>query len=182
MHGRRDPYLSLLPDLRCMIRFPFKSIGMETMLRSRALLTSILCLALLSGCAAQPPRVKETASGKPEGVFRNTSIEDARSKIINQCANKGLSVEESSGSQVICSKEMEGTQATFMQMALSNSYSTTPQVKARFVFSKNGADTRVICFPWYESIMPLGQVKTMEAKSNADFNGLMSFLSNAGAE
>lgn len=146
------------------------------------LLAGLVCAIILSGCASEPPRVKETLSGKPEGVFRNTSVEDARYAIINQCASKGLSVEESTGNQVICSKEMAGSQAVATQAVLGNSYSTTPQVKARFVFAKKGADTRVICYGWYETVMALGQVRTMEASSNTDFNGLMSFLSNAGAE
>ncbi|MEB0092241.1 hypothetical protein RHM65_01460 [Pseudomonas sp. CCI4.2] len=146
------------------------------------LLTGLICAIVLTGCASEPPKVRETVSGKPEGVFRNTSVEDARYAIINQCANKGLSVEESTGNQVVCSKEMEGSQAIATQVVLGNSYSTTPQVKARFVFAKKGTDTRVICYAWYETVMALGQVKTMEASSNTDFNGLMSFLSNAGAE
>jgi hypothetical protein len=167
--------------MACVVAWKFNSIGKDSMSNVK-LLTGLICAIVLTGCASEPPKVRETVSGKPEGFFRNTSVEDARSEIINQCANKGLSVEESTGTQVICSKEMSGSQAIATQLVIGNSYSTTPVVKARFVFAKNGSDTRVICYARYETVMALGQVRTMESTSNSDFNELMGFLRNAGAE
>jgi len=112
-------------------------------------------------------------------VFVNTSLESAKSQIISKCATRGANVLDTSGNQVVCGNEMKGGQAIGYQILLGNSYSTTPQVKVRFVFATEGKDVRVIAFPWVETIMPLGQPRTMDLNGNADRNDIQKMLNEA---
>ncbi|WP_140214958.1 hypothetical protein [Pseudomonas oryzihabitans] len=95
--------------------------------------------------------------------------------------DKGLQIEDGGSGQIVCSKEMDGLQGSLTQLALANSYSTTPQMKVKFVSAQVGADVRVIAYPWIESTMPLGQVRKAEAKSNNDINAIQGFLNSLGA-
>ncbi|WP_236174153.1 hypothetical protein [Pseudomonas pseudonitroreducens] len=142
---------------------------------------ALIAVTLLSGCT-QVPLTKETQSGYPEGVFRSTTVDDAKSKVLSGCAAKGLVIEDTNGSQVICSKETSGMSAVATQLAIGNSYSTTPQAKVRFVFIPQGTDVKVIAYPWVETMMPGGQVNKMEAKGNVDRNALQTFMTSVGAE
>ncbi|WP_140221245.1 hypothetical protein [Pseudomonas oryzihabitans] len=140
----------------------------------------VLFTVLMSGCA-QDALKKQTASGYPEGIFRNSNLSDVRSKLVSGCMDKGLQIEDGGSGQIVCSKEMDGLQGSLTQLALANSYSTTPQMKVKFVSAQVGADVRVIAYPWIESTMPLGQVRKAEAKSNNDINAIQGFLNSLGA-
>lgn len=139
---------------------------------------AVLALAsALTGCATpQPPLLKNTASGRAEGVFEKTTLESAKSQVITKCATRGANVLDTSGNQVVCGGELKGGQAIGYQLALGNSYSTTPQVKIRFVFATEGENVRVIAFPWVETIMPLGQVRTMDLNGNGDRNDIQRMV------
>ncbi len=63
---------------------------------------------VLTACAPQQALIKPTSSGYPEGILANTTVESARSKLIDGCSSHGIMVQEASGNQVICGKTMEG--------------------------------------------------------------------------
>jgi PBP1b-binding outer membrane lipoprotein LpoB len=149
--------------------------------RSEMRIISLALAALvLTGCAQEAVR-KQTQSGYPEGMFKTASTAEVRSKIINGCINKGLQIEDSGAGQIVCSRELDGLQASFTQIAISNSYSTTPQMKVKFVPVQVGDDVRVVAYPWVESVMPGGQVRKVEANGNKDRNAIQGFLNSLGA-
>ncbi|WP_199866037.1 hypothetical protein [Acidovorax sp. GW101-3H11] len=139
------------------------------------------CVLFLTACATQPPLVKQTASGYPEGTFVNTSLDDARSKIIGACSAKGVLVQEANGNQVLCGKTMDGQDGVWAQMLIGNSSSTTPERKVRFILYQVGKDVRVTAQQWIETQMARGQTQRMELNENSHRNNMQQFLNFAGA-
>lgn len=152
---------------------------MERMERS---VLSLIVSVFLFGCAAQQPLIKQTQSGYPEGLFKNTDVETVRSKIIDGCVSRGIMVIESTANQIVCGKTMEGGQAVLARLLVGNSYSTTPQQKVRFILYQIGNDVKVTAQQWIESQMAFGQVRREELKTNNQVNDLQSFLSSLGAQ
>lgn len=144
-------------------------------------LIPVLCLSLF-GCVAQQPLVKQTASGYPEGTFRNTTPDIVRSKIIAGCASLGAMVLESSADYVVCGRETKGSETFAASLAIGSSYSTTPQRKVRFTIFKVGEDVRVTAQEWIECQSAYGQTRVMELKANNQRNYIQNFLFSLGAE
>lgn len=153
----------------------------ENLIMNQSVLSLIISI-LLFGCAAQQPLIKQTQSGYPEGIFKNTDIETVRSKIMDACVSRGIMVIESTPNQLVCGKTMEGGQAVLAQMLVGNSYSTTPQQKLRFIMYRIGDDVKVTVQQWIETQMAFGQVQTQELKSNNQVNDLQNFLFLLGAQ
>lgn len=144
-------------------------------------LTLGLCFSL-SGCATQEPLIRDTASGYPEGTFRNTTPEAVRSKIIAGCTSLGVMVLESTADYVVCGRETKGSETFAASLAIGSSYSTTPQRKMRFTIFKVGQDVRVTAQEWIECQSAYGQTRTMELKANNQRNYIQNFLFSLGAE
>jgi len=89
---------------------------------------------------------------------------------------------ESTPNQVLCGKTLTGSDAFLAQMAIGNSYSTTPQRKIRFTIYKMGDDVKVTAQQWVETQMAFGQVQTQELKTNNQINDVQNFLLSLGAE
>ena len=142
---------------------------------------SILAL-LLSACVTQQSLIKSTASGYPEGVFSNASLDSVRSKLIDGCSSRGILVQEASGNQVVCGKTMEGGDAVLAQLLVGNSYSTTPERKIRFIIYQTGSNVKVTAQQWIESQMALGQVRRQELNGNNHKNDIQNFLFSLGAQ
>jgi len=145
-------------------------------------LTITLFLTFLAGCAAQEPLVKQTASGYPEGIFRNSTLEDVQSKIVGKCAQAGLMVFDSSSTQVVCGKTMDGMQGVFTQALMGNRYSTTPERKARFILYKQDSDVVATARSWVETQMAFGQMQKQEIKNNDSINEIQNMFFSLGAE
>ncbi len=77
---------------------------------------------------------------------------------------------------------MKGSDAVLAQMAIGNSYSTTPQRKIRFTIYKIENDIKVVAQEWIESQMAFGQINIQELKSNNQRNSVQNFLFSLGAE
>lgn len=146
----------------------------------RALLVVTVLIAL-GGCVAQPPLVKQTASGRPEGIFVGFTLDQARSRVIEACSTRGLSVYDSNANSVVCGKALTGQKAVLAQMLVGNSYSTTPEDKIRFILFQSGSDVKINAEEWIETQMALGQVRREPLSNNNQQNGLQEFLFAIGA-
>lgn len=140
--------------------------------------------ALLLLCAAceAPDRVVETPSGRPEGVFKNQSPQQVSDRVAQFCAQRGLAIAQRSSNNVVCQGELTGGDAIMAQMIIGNSYSTTPVATIRTDLFQEGRDTRAYVGTSYSTQMPFGQVNTMQAQGNGDYNGMIMFLQALGAE
>lgn len=142
----------------------------------KKLLLSFVISSLLVGCATQEPLRKQTASGKPEGIYPEYKQEQVVNAIVLRCNEKGFMVEEQNTNYVVCSKEMTGGGAIAMQLAIGNSYSTTPKIKARYSMSKYQNGTKVWVDAWSETQMAMGQINKMALDSNKTKNELQYVL------
>lgn len=151
---------------------------MKSFIQSIALIAAAALFA--AGCA-QKPLIKETASGAPEGVFRAATLDDVRSKIIEGCTNKKLTVEDVSANHVVCSRTRTGTDGVMYQAVMGNAYSSAPQQKIRFVMFTSGADVKVTATMWTEMQSAFGQTQRNEAKGADAVNDVQNFLFALGA-
>lgn len=142
----------------------------------------ISLVVLMAGCAAQQPILKETPSGRAEGVFLDTTTDRVRDRLVGFCSNNGAMVEEATETQVVCSRTMQGGQAVMAQMIVGNSYSTTPEQKVRFVLSRQPDGVRVVIYQWVESQMAMGQVRRQELNSSNQRNDMQRVLWGMGAK
>jgi len=144
----------------------------------------VICGLVLgfTACTPQQALIKQTASGYPEGVFPDSTIEVVRSKIFEGCSSRGIPIQDTSGNQVVCGKTMEGGEAIMAQMLIGNSYSTTPELKVRFIIYQLDSNVKVTAQQWIESQMAYGQVRRIELNANHHKNDLQNFLSTMGAQ
>ena len=134
-----------------------------------------LISVLLTGCAQETLK-KQTSSGKPEIEFPNKTVDQVINGITEYCNDKGFIVEDQSKNYVVCSKEAEGAQGFFTQLAIGNAYSTTPQNKLRFSVSKKGNGAKVWLNAWSETQMAMGQVNRMPFEGNNAQNQMQDML------
>lgn len=147
--------------------------------------SAIVAAALSCGLIpslAHAARQVVTPSGQPDAMFRGAPLQDATSKVVNQCMNKGWAVASQSTNQVVCEVPVGAMKAAFQQMLLGNSYSTTPRTFARFTVAQVGDSSRVQAAAWVETQMAFGQVRQQPYTDDETFNGLQGFLLEAGGE
>lgn len=130
---------------------------------------------VITGCANEA-LIKETQSGKAEAEYPNYTQEQVIDAIVQYCNGKGFSIEEQQKNFVICSKQMTGGAAIFTQMAIGNSYSTTPQAKARYSVAKYKNGTKAWAEAYAETQMALGQVRKDPLDGNKTRNELQRAL------
>jgi len=93
----------------------------------------------------------------------------------------GMQVTSSSDNQVTCESQMNMTQSVLTQMAIGNSYSTTPRQFVQVSLAQIGEDVRTQATSWVETQMAFGQVNRMQTdQSNKQKNDLQRFLFGAG--
>ncbi len=140
-------------------------------------ITSVL---MVSGCATnQVPLEYTTSSGLPEVTLRNTSMEDAKTKIIRNCISAGLQIEEQGSSSIICWKKTDDVSAAIALSLVSSSSSSNNTVKLHFVLLKQNADIVVIANRyWLESQSIYGQTNQIDLTANHQYNAIYNFMVN----
>lgn len=152
--------------------------------KSLAVAGALAALAL-TGCAPQQALLKQTASGYPEETVEHATVDQVRGAIMEICTQHGALVQESAGNNVVCGKQMTGSDAFLATLAMGNSYSTTPERKLRFTIYQMGDKVRVTAQQWAQLQMAFGQVKTMELNSNNhrnDIQAMLTELANAARQ
>ena len=141
--------------------------------------------SFLSGCGEPPDKLIETASGKPEAVFRNTNPAAVANKFVGICAKFAGQVDTATNHQVICRKslaEIDQTESVMTQLLIGNSYSTTPDSVMTFTIVDIGNDVMVYADQYSETIMAFGQPKRVNTMGNANFNIVMKLFKFLGAD
>lgn len=133
---------------------------------------------ILSSCATQQPRIKETVSGYPEATAPNATTDDVRNELMRACASRGIPVLDSSDNSVTCGKQMSGGDAILAQWAIGNSYSTSPWQKVQFTFYRVDKDVNITARQWVETQMAFGQMRQAEMNANNQFNDIQVLLNS----
>ena len=140
------------------------------------LFATLILSTLVLGCA-QVPLNKVTQSGKPERLFTSAKATDVKGKMIDRCSMAGLQVDERGTNTLICSKTLSGGDAVIAQIAIGNSYSTTPEQKVSFVITQRGNDVFVMATSiWIETQMAFGQTRRQDITNNKQINDIQNFL------
>ena len=139
----------------------------------------LFALILLAACA-QPDRIAETPSGRPEAMFYNTTPGEVAAKIAEGCATVGLLVIDMRDNSVTCENQMDGTDQMLANLAIGTKYSTPARDLGRFTIFAVGANVRVQLYSWIETQTAYGQTRKLENNNNTDFNGGMTFLRYLG--
>ena len=108
----------------------------------RAFWMGVVVSVAALACAG-PERIAITRSGRPEIMIR-ARPEAVMSALVVRAAERGWAIEEQSLNTLTISHEMSGMSSVFMQMAIGNSYSTTPRGEIRYIVTPAAEGTRVI--------------------------------------
>lgn len=136
---------------------------------------------LLSGCASQEQLKKQTASGKPEAVYKNTQKSQVKDWLTELCSSTGFMISESSDTTLTCSKQQQGGEAALTQVLIGNAYSTTPVNKTKFTLAQINADTKVWADMWVETQMAFGQMQQVPITNNNVRNRVQDALDQLAA-
>lgn len=139
-------------------------------------ISALFLMLILNGCANQPSLLKDTASGKPEGIYQSTTKEKVKDALVNYRNNKGLMFFNADSSSVICGKQQEGGNAVLTQALIGNAYSTPPVSRVRFTISQLNNDVKVWADMWVETQMAMGQMQQMPDTSNQARNVIQQRL------
>jgi hypothetical protein len=143
--------------------------------------TTIFGTALaLAGCAHEAPIVK-TPSGFPEAFFPNSGL-SVRERISADCMSAGLFVSSAAGSEVECSKTLQGGDAILAALAIGNTYSTNPVQHVVFTVVPYEGGSRVQAHHYIETQTALGQVRRLDLNNGEQFNDLQGFLYKIGGQ
>ena len=126
-------------------------------------------LVLLGG-RAQVPLHKKTASGYAEGVFKGAQLDDIKNRFVFACKQTGYAIKEANNNKVVCSRTMEGMGAIATQLAIGNSYSTTPEELLVFQLARMNNDVYASVRNYRETQMAFGQMSRVEIKNNRTTN------------
>jgi hypothetical protein len=126
-------------------------------------------------------RIFLTPSGQPEATFKAIAVNDAASKVVNNCMNAGWAIVSQSPNQVVCELRMDLMRSALTQALIGNTYSTTPRSFVRVSLAQVGEDARAQVAAWVETQMAFGQMRQQPYTDDATFDRLVSFLLNAGA-
>lgn len=163
-------------DVAVMRATMLKNHGPSCMKSRLSTISVLTTVALLAGCASQPPINKPTSSGKPEVLIKESAASVIKAKLLENCAMRGMQVEEQQ-STVSCTKTLDGAAGIAAQMMLGNSYSTTPTQRTTFLVTQRGTDTFVMMTSSALSTQMLGgQVKSQEVSNNQLINEVQVFL------
>ena len=142
----------------------------------------IICLtAYLSGCA-QAPLNKETNSGYAEGLFEGAQLSDIKNRFVFACNQKGYSIKEANDNKVVCSRTMDGMSAVATQLAIGNSYSTTPEEILVFQLARLNNNVHASVRNYRETQMAFGQMSRVEIKNNKTTNIMQSSMDRIVSE
>jgi hypothetical protein len=130
--------------------------------------------------SAHAGRAVITPSGLPDAVFDGSDVADTGAKIANACMNKGWSITNQTGNQVVCEIPVSIMKAAFQQMLIGNSYSTTPRTFVRFSIAQVGSNARVQANSWVETQMAFGQMRQQPYTDDGTLDALQGFMIEAG--
>ena len=145
-------------------------------------IAAVMAIVGLAGCAPQVALIKQTASGQPEGVFDNTTIEDVKGKLASTCSRRGLLVVSTNNNEVVCQKTLTGGDSFLAGMVVGTQYGTTPTRKLRMVIFKNGDSIQVVAYDYLESQNAFGQINQHSLNANHQKNDLQEMLFSIGAK
>jgi hypothetical protein len=103
----------------------------------------------------------------PEGIFSNTTVESARSKLIDGCSSRGIMVQESQWKpSFVQETEWKEARGSSWQKCLSE-ITTIPQhlsKKFDFTIYPLNSDVKVTAQQWIESQMAFGTLRRRGVK------------------
>lgn len=84
---------------------------------------------LLTACASNQGQPLNTASGNPE-IFIERPVEEVQAFLAQNCMATGATLETSTNQITVCVREEANiAKSALLQIAIGNSYSTTPLIK-----------------------------------------------------
>jgi len=148
---------------------------------------SFFCTVALIGlaCASTSQSAEllaVTPGGRGDMIFAETALQDAGNAVASKCMDAGWMVNSQSDNQIVCEMPMGAVRSIFTQLAIGNSYSTTPKTFMKISLTQVGQNTRAMGQAWSETQMAFGQMQQIYFTDAQSINKIMDFLSASGAQ
>jgi hypothetical protein len=135
---------------------------------------------LITSCATV---IKETKSGKAEGIFKNQTIDDVTALLLEKgCIDAGLAIETQTKNNLVCKGEMGLLEGALYQTALTGSYGSFPEVHLQFNIFENDNNIRVVMSEYVTSKNFFGKLERDDLDVVESINRHQEFLFSLGAE
>lgn len=127
--------------------------------------------------------IKETKSGKAEGLFINQNIEDVTALLLEKgCVDNGLAIEEQTKNNLICKGEMGLLKGALFQSTMTGSYGSFPELHVQFNIFENDNNVRVVMSEYVTSKNFFGKLERQDLDVVENRNRHQEFLFSLGAE
>ncbi len=132
----------------------------------------LLVTSVLSGCATQDALIqnaliKETTSGYPEGIFKNSTVKEVKQKIIEGCVSEGRTISRDYLTNHVVCQESAGISASLWW---------------RFAIHGQDKKVKVVARHWYQLHSLIQGAIKYDASGSAWRNNTQNFLFSLGAE
>ena len=142
---------------------------------SSPLLPTIILAIALTGCAIRQTPIRAIEDlGILETVVSGSPTYLIRNKIIQGCYKNDLEVEDKE--DIICSKELSGTEEYVAEVTLGSIYSATPRINLQFQLENVQDDVKVNITPSYSVKTPDNRIYSVQIKSLEILNRLRKLL------
>lgn len=121
---------------------------------------------LVSSCASSGSQSQLTThSGQPE-IFIKRQMTEVKNRMVQGCVSNGGMLENISDSVTICAYQDNNImRSALTQLAIGNSYSTTPLTKIQFTYLPQENGTKIYAQLWLETQMALGQTRRVPLRN-----------------
>jgi hypothetical protein len=141
----------------------------------------ISCFAV--ACAPAVTRTHLTASGRPEAIFRNTTIQEVKSKLIEKMLSMQARVVSSDDNTITFSRDMEGASNFWARFLYGNAYSQGSNNVTFTLFEVAPNEIKVVCDQFMEVRAHNASLQHREnVTANSEFNSVMGFFREIGGE
>jgi RsiW-degrading membrane proteinase PrsW (M82 family) len=135
-------------------------------------------VVLLSGCVSTP----KTSSGKPEVVIATQDVSGVKNLLVGAMVQRGFAVRDDSAYRISFTKALEGMNAVMTQMAIGNSYSTTPEIEVAYTITATANGVYVVGSATASTQMAFGQIQKMDRTQGKGFLQIQQILDQVKAQ
>jgi hypothetical protein len=151
------------------------------MRKSIVIFLFISCFAV--ACAPVVTRTHLTASGRPEAIFRNTTIPAVKGKLIEKMLSMKARVVSSDDNTLTFDVNMEGSSNFWAKFLYGNASSQGIHTVTYTLFEVAPGEIKVVCDQFIEVRGHDARIFHREnVESNSEFNGVMRVFSELGGE
>jgi hypothetical protein len=146
----------------------------------KSIFLSLFVAVFFIGCAAAPPKISNTKTGKPEIVIHKPA-KFIKPHLISDALDRGYMLKKDSDYLIEFSRKPKNTgERLTAGMLVGNSHSSNT-IELQYTLVESAGKTRVIAHSYVQAIMPFGKINKMDNNGSGTFNEIQGFFNDLKA-